>query len=132
MAERPKKKPQYGRGKTTPTVPSKRERRVQRTSEAQVAALDRSRPLWIELQARHKINGVVYGPGRIRVAGHIARSLMESDQRAVRAEDELFQPTARILVKSGTDGRLTSKKVAPDAFDDLGSITRDARYMSSL
>lgn len=75
----------------------------------------------VNLQFRHSINGIPYGPGPTEVRANLARSLLHQEQLA-REEVEKFHATDRafIIVRKPTTGQGSHglRQVPAEGFDE--------------
>ena len=112
---KPKKKPAPKPAPAPPAPAKKKSSRkgkpikVKKTS---IEALNHNRPQEIVLSQVCSINGVPYGPGRIRVAGGVARMLMELDRNAQQIEADFHAKRAFIMGPRGL-----KRQVPYDTFD---------------
>jgi len=81
-------------------------------SPAALAALDRTRHKDVLRSQQHNINRVRYGPGRVRVRGDIADTLLESEQRSAQVEQDFHDKRAFII-----GGRGRYRQVPYDSFE---------------
>lgn len=57
----------------------------------------------VQLTERHTINGVPYGPGEVRVREHLARALMDTEQRIRDNLQNFLNPkSAQIMLGYGS------------------------------
>ena len=52
---------------------------------------------WVELQMRHSVNGVFYGPGRVRLLKNMAEAFLNTEFMAIEKEQSLNQQQAFII-----------------------------------
>jgi len=81
---------------------------------ASLAALDANRPVDVILSQPCYINGRMYGPGRVRVPGPMARTLMDLDRYATEAERN-FDPGHKRAFIIGARG--ARREIPYDSFD---------------
>lgn len=74
-------------------------------------------PVEITLANSHIVNGQSYGPGKVKVQGSLASSLIEQDQRANRAEEE-FHGTKAVIIGPRIRGFHVTRQVPVETFDD--------------
>lgn len=91
--------------------------------EKRLAALRASRPyqprepmMTVTLRTQHSINGVPYGPGRLRVPEELGRTLMEGETRVRQSEAELFGQQRSFMLNMRT---MQAIPVASQIFDHV-------------
>lgn len=104
---RPKRKP-----KPKPAKKSPQKGKPKRVRSSSLEALARTRPQEVLLTTQHCINGVNYGPGRVRVRGDIAEVLRENEQTARQVEQDFKEKRAFIVGPRGQ-----RRQVPYDSFD---------------
>ena len=88
-----------------------------RVSPKSVAAVTANQPnVEVILAAKHNINGVPYGPGRVVVSRKVARVLQEGERRAAWS-DANFAGTRACVIGPGRGKGLTVREVASEFFD---------------
>jgi hypothetical protein len=92
-----------------PLTPEQEARRLE--------ALDLARPVTIRLRFRHYINGIVYGPGVIKVRGDLARQLSGNDSQAAEVENDFYDRNGRAFIIGGHPGSYSKHQVAYETFD---------------
>ena len=76
--------------------------------------------LFVDLQTSHMINGVSYGPGRVKVSMGLGRALREGEARALQGEHD-FRTERAFIVQPGGRGGVKVTPVSPQAFDAIQS-----------
>lgn len=122
MAE--KKKP--GRKPGVPQGPRKgtlsRSPRLPRTPQATLDRLEQNRLVDVVLRFHHSINGVNYGPGRVRVKHSLAIALKGQETKASE-EVTRFQGTRTKIIEPISRRQIT---VSPEGLSEyLGIATSD-------
>lgn len=98
------------------TKPAKR-RVSQKSIAAGTKVLRDIAPNEITLAARHTINGVPYGPGRVTVPKKIAEVLLEGERRAAWSDANFAGTRACVIGPGRVKGALGVREVAPEFFD---------------
>ncbi len=111
---------------TTPhgTKPKKRKKyRVSKATRAKYAAQmkinRKSREPVLEaiLRMRHFVNGVVFGPGKIKGPQSQIQQFLGDEEKQDQQQRDLFTDKATIVGKRGPTGFLSTRQVAPETFD---------------
>ena len=71
----------------------------------------------VVLTVLHRINGIPYGPGPVRIKANLARQLLESEQRVQDNERRFLEPRAAII-QLNYYGVPIAKRVDPRFFND--------------
>ncbi len=72
----------------------------------------------LNLMATHNLNGVLYGPGPVKVPHGIAETLREAEQRAI-TYDQTWRDEKAVIIQPGIRGgsHLRLTRVSPAMFD---------------
>lgn len=73
----------------------------------------------VNLKTFHFVNGERYGPGVSWVPKGVLLAVLETDRRALEAEDALFTQRSHIITSSGRGRGVRTVQVATPSFDQL-------------
>src|SRR5437867_4451992 len=62
----------------------------------------------LELRGTHNINGVLYGPGPVKIPASLAQALQEQEQRAIHY-DETWRDEKAYLIQPGNRDRKSTR-----------------------
>jgi hypothetical protein len=79
----------------------------------------------LELRATHNINGMLYGPGPVKVPANLAQSLQEQEQRAIQY-DETWRDEKAYLIQPGNRGGSSMRlnRVSPSMFETAMGVAQ--------
>lgn len=78
-----------------------------------------SKRVQVHLKTFHFINGERYGPGTAWVPQGVLLAVLETDRRALEAEDALFTQRSHIILSSGRGSGVRAVQVATPSFDQV-------------
>jgi hypothetical protein len=116
-------KGQWPKKKGTQAKPTATEKGKAQTAKARAKALESramkaGKVVFVDLQYRHYINGMAFGPGTVKVSPDVAATLQEQEQRHITNEQRLHESRAGIILP-GYGARV--RRVAPESFEiELG------------
>ena len=73
--------------------------------------------LVVALRMQHFVNGIVYGPGKIKVLRSLGQQFMKEEAAQIQQNRDLFNGRAVIIGKVGPTGRHNLIEVDPDTFE---------------
>ncbi len=77
-----------------------------------------NRAVQVTLRMQHRINGVAYGPGVVRVSKSLADDMLHTEGHAVEVEEQFRGAKAAIIgARRGASGH-TVREVPTETFDD--------------
>lgn len=118
IKEKPKRRLKPRRKRHTSTEEREMRREIIKKARTEL-------PVEITLVNSHIVNGMSYGPGKVKVHGSLAQSLVEQDQRAIRAE-ETFHGTKAVIIGPRVKGVHITHQVPMETFDDSMSTAEPA------
>ena len=71
----------------------------------------------VTLRSKHRVNGISYGPGKVRVIPDLAQHFLH--QESIQAEKEQSLMTEQAFIIQGGHGGPRKRQVAPGRFSDL-------------
>ncbi len=104
-----------GRRPTKSLYPPKPKRKGK--DPKRVAQMNANRLVTVRLTMRHFINGVVYGPGEVKVPHNLAEGMLNTEGHAVEVEEQFRGAKAAIIGARGATGH-TVREVPAETFDD--------------